>query len=598
MSLLALRRNMNNWIKPLMWAILLIFLASCFTMYGSYNMQGNGQTSTQGLFARINGREVSTAEFARTLQQERDMFQNFGGFGASNTVQQQMDLPRRAYERIVEEHAQSAAAEANKVTVSTSEAQADLNRMIEQQVEQLGQGSSAQERAQIRQMLLSAANAEVPARQRQLAAQRLREQLAKDARPVEVKVAHILIKTEGRSDEAARQKAEDMVRQARSGGDFAKLAAANSEDTGSKVQGGLVGWASAMPPSPPTDPKAKPNPEAATSFVPEFTAASLRLRPNEISNPVKSQFGYHVIKALQEREYQPEDAAAKKDPKKRAEAVESYKSAVANQIMDGLMSEQKAKLKIEPYSAWLRGHLEEERASRNPVPTDPKASSLTQRLGPVISAYEEALQKNDPAAGPGLAYKLAQLYQQSNQDQKSLELLQKWSRRSGNADLYFAQGETLERLKRKTDALAVYQEALKRAYNNPSILMQLADKFKTLGRSDLAQQAREKQGKQMAQQAAADKQRQEAMQKMIAEQMAKQKATATATVDPAKGAATPGGATPGTSGSAQPPAQEITVKTGPIDPKTGKPTIISVTPGGAKGSGKGTEKATETPAKP
>jgi parvulin-like peptidyl-prolyl isomerase len=68
--------------------------------------------------------------------------------------------------------------------------------------------------------------------------------------------------------------------------DFAAIAEERSADTGSAARGGDLGW---------YDP-------ANSQFVPEFTAALADLEVGEISEPVRSQFGYHVIQKTDERE--------------------------------------------------------------------------------------------------------------------------------------------------------------------------------------------------------------------------------------------------------------------------------------------------------
>ena len=92
---------------------------------------------------------------------------------------------------------------------------------------------------------------------------------------------HILIAVpQGASpqvDAAAKAKAEDLLKQIRGGADFAKLAAANSDDPGSKTQGGELG----------TFGRGK--------MVPEFEKAVFTLQPGQTSEPVKTSFGYHLI---------------------------------------------------------------------------------------------------------------------------------------------------------------------------------------------------------------------------------------------------------------------------------------------------------------
>src|ERR1700691_4584083 len=99
--------------------------------------------------------------------------------------------------------------------------------------------------------------------------------------PDEVKVRHILIKVapnaDPKIDAAAQQKAEDLLKQIKGGADFAQLAKANSDDPGSKVQGGELGMIQ----------------RGVT--VPEFEKAAFGLQPGQYSDVIKTQFGYHIL---------------------------------------------------------------------------------------------------------------------------------------------------------------------------------------------------------------------------------------------------------------------------------------------------------------
>jgi peptidyl-prolyl cis-trans isomerase D len=100
--------------------------------------------------------------------------------------------------------------------------------------------------------------------------------------PEEVKVRHILIKVptgaDAKTDAAAKQKAEDLLKQIKAGGDFDALAKANSDDPGSKDQGGELGMIQ----------------RGVT--VPAFEQAAFALQPGQVSDLVKTQFGYHILK--------------------------------------------------------------------------------------------------------------------------------------------------------------------------------------------------------------------------------------------------------------------------------------------------------------
>lgn len=96
----------------------------------------------------------------------------------------------------------------------------------------------------------------------------------------QVKVRHILIAVNSqdpKADASAKAKAQSILDQLHHGGDFAKLAKENSDDPGSKSQGGELGWIK----------------HGVT--VPEFDQESFALQPGQISGLVRTKFGYHII---------------------------------------------------------------------------------------------------------------------------------------------------------------------------------------------------------------------------------------------------------------------------------------------------------------
>ncbi len=96
-------------------------------------------------------------------------------------------------------------------------------------------------------------------------------------------VEHLLFKTIGKTDaEIAeiRQKAEDVLKKAKSGANFEDLAKKYSEDDATKAKGGDLGWI------------------VEKQTVPEFERAAFSLPKGSVSDLVKTQYGFHIIKVL------------------------------------------------------------------------------------------------------------------------------------------------------------------------------------------------------------------------------------------------------------------------------------------------------------
>jgi peptidyl-prolyl cis-trans isomerase D len=101
--------------------------------------------------------------------------------------------------------------------------------------------------------------------------------------PNRVHVEHILLMTVGKTDaevEEIRQKAEDVLKQAKKGAKFEDLAKKYSEDPGTKDKGGDLGWLT------------------QGQTVPEFEKTAFGLDKGKMSDLVKTQYGFHIIKVL------------------------------------------------------------------------------------------------------------------------------------------------------------------------------------------------------------------------------------------------------------------------------------------------------------
>ena len=137
----------------------------------------------------------------------------------------------------------------------------------------------------------------------------------KNAKP-EIKARHILV-----ADEKTAKEVEAKLDK---GEDFAKLAKEYSTDTGSAKNGGDLGWF------------------GAGKMVPEFEEAAYKLKKNEISEPVKSQYGYHIIQLLDKKEKESYDKM--KDKLEYNLKVSKIDPAKVQTKLDALVKEAAVKI--------------------------------------------------------------------------------------------------------------------------------------------------------------------------------------------------------------------------------------------------------------
>ncbi|WP_077615143.1 peptidylprolyl isomerase [Caenibacillus caldisaponilyticus] len=112
---------------------------------------------------------------------------------------------------------------------------------------------------------------------------------------IEVKASHILVKD--------KKKADEILQKLKNGEDFAKLAKTYSTDDATKNKGGDLGWIK------------------KGQMVAAFEKAAFSMKKGELSGPVKTEYGYHIIKVTD-----------------RKDSYEDFKSEIKNKIL-----EQKAK---------------------------------------------------------------------------------------------------------------------------------------------------------------------------------------------------------------------------------------------------------------
>ena len=161
----------------------------------------------------------------------------------------------------------------------------------------------------------------------------------------EVLARHILVKDE--------KTAQEVRQQLLAGGDWSELAKKYSTDPGSKNKGGMLGWF------------------GRGQMIKAFEETAFKLKVGEISQPVQTQYGWHVIQVL--------------GHEKRPVSNYEYQQ-LQQQAFQNWLAQTKAKAKIEIYDTWQKF-----------VPTDPALPpDIAQQVQAILSTLQQQQQQQQP----------------------------------------------------------------------------------------------------------------------------------------------------------------------------------------------------------
>jgi foldase protein PrsA len=247
---------------------------------------GTTGCNQEEIAAKVNGDEITVAELNVQIEQLKKQYpQMFEGADGEGRL---LDFKQRLLDNLINQKLLEQAAEARKLEVSDDEVAAQI-KQLKGDFKDEAQFTSALQSAG---MTVDSLERQI---KEQLLTQKIVESLSDDAKatPAEItayydknktqffqkeakRASHILFKPEDKA------KAEAVLKQVKSGGDFAALAKQNSVDTATASKGGDLGW--------PTTP-----------YVPEFEEALTKLEKGEVSKLVQTPYGWHIIKVTDER---------------------------------------------------------------------------------------------------------------------------------------------------------------------------------------------------------------------------------------------------------------------------------------------------------
>lgn len=457
MSIVGMRKFMQGRNLQYIMLFIAVTLAASIVMMmaGGSTGRRTGGSETGGVLARVNGEEIDWGDFENRFMSRVDEAENQSGTLLS--AFQKAQFRGQMFDSEVDRILWLQAAKREKVRVSRGEVKKKINSMLEQQLDMMKdqylmgykgkKTDKALERelkkqglsiAKVKADLLKRPEFDPDSIRQQLTIEKLHEKLkngidvsdkAVRASFDEVRLRQITIGPSRRTDVQAREQAKQLVEKLRAGADFATLAKQYSEDM-YRETGGDRGYFIRV-----------------AYLERELASVVKKLKPGEISDPIRMPQGYTIVKVEQRRNALPADYA---DPKKRKEYRDSYVAIEQQRILSQYYEDLHKTAKITIYDPELRGYkLMKEMVSASSDPNQRKSKALA-----AIKEFNKAVE-----ASTATAEASARAYAQ-------MAYLYDWMRRPE-----FGPSTQQERLKYREEAKKAFLKALEFSESNDLRLM-------------------------------------------------------------------------------------------------------------------------------
>lgn len=285
---------MRDKMKFFLWFVILAFVATIFFVWGAGGKLGN----TDNVLADVGRDKITHRELENSIRQLQEKHKQ------ADPVQ----LRQYAFQQLVQRKLILKEADRMNVAVSreilkqrvkgyfTSDLQFKQALNSPQVpwaiLEEDAKLSTTMEKAQ--ELIRHGARATEP---------ELKQAYLEDLENREVKWLAVNIEPSPEEDQTARQKAQEWLTQIKAGKDFATLAKSHSDDAGSKDNGGDLGYFK------------------KGQMIPEFDKVAFQLKTGEISDLVKTKYGYHIIKVEEKRDEEIDDPDPKIKKKKKETTI-------------------------------------------------------------------------------------------------------------------------------------------------------------------------------------------------------------------------------------------------------------------------------------
>lgn len=412
--------------KAIMITVAVVFAASMFYGIGSikWNTPGWGGGGSKEI-AKVNGKQITQEQYRQILNRVAQQF------GVKMNPQNMAFIENLALGQAIEYSLILAEAKKN-VRISGGEVDMAINNIMQQQ--QIA--SKQQLETALKQMGLNVEKFKELVKDEMLVQKmvmKIREEAkvtSEDLR--EVRVSHILVTNETLSKE--------LLKQIKQGSDFAVLAKEYSIDPGSATKGGDLGFF------------------ATGAMVEPFEKAAFSLKVGEMSQtPIKTQYGYHIIKVT--------DSKLRKFEKgqdlEKAAALDKQ-----NKTFQKWFMEKRSKAKVEILSPQMKGH----------------DFRFKGKVWEAVQEYKKAIVKD--SANPYLHIFLGDCYSSAGQLDQAIAEYEAAIRVNGsNLDFYAILAAAYEKNGKKDLALEIYRRAALMAGDNKEAHQALFKVFERLGSS-------------------------------------------------------------------------------------------------------------------
>ena len=503
MSITKFRKSMTGWFKPILIGIAAIFVIGVFSFYGMYTSGGKSRDGAAPDIATIDGEGVPRTFYTKVMTDQAKKVEEMTG--SRPTAAQTAMLKREILFRLIDLTLKRRAADQKGINVSSGDAAQQIEKIVGQEM------SSARKLAMTyirgkrkltreeqdrnlelmlqryyrrpdltletyRQERISSYDPEMM--RADMMASKLDQQLRRGVRLTErelidsyrnVLARRILLSTQARAEAQARAKADKVRKQAISGSDFAALAREFSDDFSSKRSGGA--WPGALTVST----------TRSMGIQPNVAKAIFALKPGEISDVIKVDNGFVIVKVDSETSTLPADFQAKKK-QYMAKRLKEKQDEVVRDYYEQLQR----KAKIEVLDADLKGYwLLQTVGAEFAAKGEAGAKNVLKRAA---RQFELALQGNDQDAAS--LFELVSLYQSLEQTDKAIAALARRMEIDAtieDAELRIMLGNLYAMKNDLRRALIQYKTASDESFDTQTHT-QLVREYNAIGRKDLAAQ--------------------------------------------------------------------------------------------------------------